>query len=140
MTKREMLKAVNEKVQTWVWDEYIAKFESKKDMAINALSVAGVMSIADIIRNYICDPAVLDDEEEIDSLFWNEGGVQEFYDFFFKYNYTVYDIVENWICGNDPSAEDILGLYSYGGQLEAVLDNISYLIKDIKRDEEQGGK
>lgn len=140
MTKREMLKAVDEKVQHWVWDEYIAEFKSKEDMANNALAVAGVRSIADMIHDYICDPAVLDDEEEIDDLFWKEGQLQEFYDFFFEYDCTVYDIVKNWICSNDPSAEDILGLYSRERQLNDVLDNISFLIRDIKRREGQGGK
>lgn len=140
MTKREMLEAVNEKVQAWLWNEYIAEFESKEDVAKHALFVAGVMTIADMIDAHICDPIILDDEEEIDNLFWKEGQLQELYDFFFKYNCTVHDIVENWLFGNDPSAEDLLGLYSWERQLNDVLDNISFLIRDIKRREGQGGK
>lgn len=133
MTKKEMLQEVDKKVQNWLWKEYIAGFDSAADAANSALHVAAVMAIANMIHDYVCDPVILDDEEEIDNLFWEEGKLQEFYDFFFKYDCTAYDIAENWIFSNEPSFNDVLGLYSYEAQLNAVLDNISYLIKDIEK-------
>lgn len=132
MTKQEMLKAVDEKVQHWVWEKYIPGFDSKKDMANSSLSVAAVMCMADMIHSYVCDPG---NEEIVDDLFCEEGSLQEFYDFFIKHDMTLDDIAKNWLMGDDLYLKDILGLYSWGSQLEDMLLDIHWLIKYTKRKE-----
>ena len=132
MTKKEMLQQVDEKVQDWLWDEYIPGFDSKEDMANNAVVLAAVMCMSDMIHNYICDPYTLDDEEEIDNLFWKDDSLQEFYDFFLKYNLTLRDIAETWLMGNDPETEDILGLHSWNRQLDDMLNDIHWLLEAQK--------
>lgn len=129
MTKKEMLQQVDEKVQDWLWNEYIPGFDSKEDMANNAVVLAAVMCVSDMIHNYICDPYTLDDEEEIDDLFWKDNSLQEFYDFFIKHNQTLSDIAESWLMGNAPDDEDVLGLRGWSSQLDDVLDNIHRLIE-----------
>lgn len=129
MTKKEMLQRVDEKVQDWLWNEYIPGFDSKEDMANNAVVLAAVMCVSDMIHNYICDPYTLDDEEEIDDLFWKDNSLQEFYDFFIKHNQTLSDIAESWLMGNAPDDEDVLGLRGWSSQLDDVLDNIHRLIE-----------
>lgn len=132
MTKQEMLKAVDEKVQHWVWEEYIAGFDSKKDMANSSLVVAAVMCMADMIHSYVCDP---NNEEIVDDLFYEDGSLQEFYDFFIKHNMTLYDIAERWVMSDEPYLEDILGLRGWGSQLEDMLLDIHWLLKYTKRKE-----
>lgn len=135
MTKKEMLKEVDKKVQNWLWKEYIPGFDSRKDMANNAIFFAAVTCMADMIHNYVCDPENLETEENIDSLFYERWSLQEFYDFFTKHNMTLNDIAEAWLRGDNPDNEDILGLRGWGSQLDDVLFNIHWLLKYIKRKE-----
>ena len=74
------------------------------------------------------------DEMDLEDVFLNVS-VDEFMDFFFKYDQTFVDVYNNWIDGDDPSSEDILSLRSYGEQTEDILNNIRFILDDIKRTE-----
>ena len=120
---------VNNYVQAWK-EEYISSFPSVQEMAYRSLEVAAVNSMADWLNSWLCDM----DEQDLEDTFHNIS-INEFMDFFFKYDQTFVDVYNSWIDGNDPSSEDILSLRSYGEQTEAILNNIRFILDDIKRTE-----
>ena len=74
------------------------------------------------------------DEQDLEDTFYNIS-IDEFTDFFLKHDQTFVDAYNNWIGGDDPSSEDILSLRSYGEQTEAILNEMRYILDDIKRNE-----
>ena len=123
------VKLVNSYVQDWK-KEYISSFSSVQEMAYRSLEVAAVNAMTDWLNDWICDM----DERDLEDTFHNVS-INEFMDFFFKYDQTFIDVYNNWIGGNDPSNEDILSLRSYGEQTEDILNNIRFILDDIKRNE-----
>lgn len=123
------VKLVNNYVQAWK-KEYISSFPSVQEMAFRALEVAAVNAMTDWLNDWICDM----DERDLEDVFLNVS-VDEFMDFFFKYDQTFVDVYNSWIEGNDPSSEDILSLRSYGEQTEAIFNNMRFILDDIKRTE-----
>lgn len=121
---------VNSYVQDWK-EEYISSFSSVHAMAYKALEVAAVNAMADWLNNWICDM----DEIDLEATFYNVS-VDEFVDFFLKYDQTFIDIYDSWVGGNDPSSEDILSLRSYGEQTEDILNEMRYILDDIKRNQD----
>lgn len=121
------VKLVNSYVQDWK-KEYISSFSSVQEMAFRALEVAAVSAMADWLNDWICDM----DEKDLEDTFCNVS-VDEFVDFFLKYNQTFIDIYDSWVGGNDPSSEDILSLRSYGEQTEDIFHEMRYILDDIKR-------
>ena len=125
----EKVKLVNNYVQHWK-EVYISSFPSVQNMAFRALEVAAVNAMTDWLNDWICDM----DEIDLEDVFLNVS-VNEFVDFFLKYDQTFVDVYNNWIGGADPSNEDILSLRSYGEQTEDILNNIRLILDDIKRTE-----
>lgn len=123
------VKLVNNYVQAWR-REYISSFPSVQEMAYKALEVAAVNAMTDWLNDWICDM----DERDLEDVFLNVS-VDEFVDFFLKYDQTFVDVYNSWIGGNDPSSEDILSLRSYGEQTEDIFREIRYILDDIKRNE-----
>lgn len=123
------VKLVNNYVQAWR-REYISSFPSVQEMAYKALEVAAVNAMADWLNDWICDM----DEKDLEDTFCNVS-VDEFVDFFLKYDQTFIDIYDSWVGGNDPSNEDILSLRSYGEQTEDIFHEMRYILDDIKRNE-----
>lgn len=123
------VKLVNSYVQDWK-KEYISSFPSVQEMAFRALEVAAVNAMADWLNDWICDM----DERDLEDVFLNVS-VDEFMDFFFKYDQTFIDVYNSWVCGNDPSSEDILSLRSYGEQTEDIFREMRYILDDIKRNQ-----
>lgn len=123
------VKLVNNYVQAWR-KEYISSFPSVQEMAYKALEVAAVNAMTDWLNDWICDM----DERDLEDVFLNVS-VDEFIDFFLKYDQTFVDVYNSWIGGNDPSSEDILSLRSYGEQTEDIFREIRYILDDIKRNE-----
>ena len=121
------VKLVNNYVQDWK-KEYISSFPSVQEMAFRALEVAAVNAMADWLNNWICDM----DERDLKDTFYNVS-VDEFVDFFLKYDQTFIDIYDSWVGGNDPSSEDILSLRSYSEQTEDIFREMRYILDDIKR-------
>ena len=121
------VKLINNYVQDWK-KEYISSFSSVQEMAFRALEVAAVNAMADWLNDWICDM----DERDLEDTFCNVS-VDEFVDFFLKYDKTFIDIYDNWVGGNDPSSEDILRLRSYGEQTEDIFREMRYILDDIKR-------
>lgn len=121
------VKLVNSYVQDWK-KEYISSFSSVQEMAFRALEVAAVSAMADWLNDWICDM----DEKDLEDTFCNVS-VDEFVDFFLKYDQTFIDIYNSWVGGNDPSSEDILSLRSYGEQTEDIFHEMRYILDDIKR-------
>lgn len=121
------VKLVNSYVQDWK-KEYISSFSSVQEMAFRALEVAAVSAMADWLNDWICDM----DEKDLEDTFCNVS-VDEFVDFFLKYDQTFIDIYDSWVGGNDPSSEDILSLRSYGEQTEDIFHEMRYILDDIKR-------
>lgn len=123
------VKLVNNYVQAWK-KEYISSFPSVQDMAFRALEVAAVNAMTDWLNDWICDM----DERDLEDVFCNVS-VGEFIDFFLKYDQTFVDVYNSWIGRSDPSNEDILCLHSYGEQTEDILNNIRFILDDIKGNE-----
>ena len=123
----ENVKLVNSYVQDWK-KEYISSFPSVQEMAYRALEVAAVNAMTDWLNDWICDMS----ERDLEDTFCNVS-VNEFVDFFLKYDKTFIDIYDSWVGGNDPSSEDTLSLRSYGEQTEGILNNIRFILDDIKR-------
>lgn len=123
------VKLVNSYVQGWK-KEYISSFPSVQEMAYKALEVAAVNAMTDWLNDWICDM----DERDLEDVFLNVS-VDEFMDFFFKYDQTFVDVYNSWICGNDPSSEDILSLRSYGEQTEDIFREMRYILDDIKKNQ-----
>lgn len=123
------VKLVNNYAQAWR-KEYISSFPSVQEMAYKALEVAAVNAMTDWLNDWICDM----DERDLEDVFLNVS-VDEFIDFFLKYDQTFVDGYNSWIGGNDPSSEDILSLRSYGEQTEDIFREIRYILDDIKRNE-----
>lgn len=123
------VKLVNSYVQDWK-RVYISSFPSVQKMAYRSLEVAAVNAMTDWLDNWICDM----DEEDLKDVFLNVS-VDEFMNFFFKYDQTFVDVYQSWIGGDDPSSEDILSLRSYGEQTEGILNEIRYILDDIKRNQ-----
>lgn len=123
------IELVNSYVQDWK-EEYISSFPSVQEMAYKALEVAAVNAMTDWLNDWICDM----DERDLEDVFLNVS-VDEFMDFFFKYGQTFVDVYNSWICGNDPSSEDILSLRSYGEQTEDIFREMRYILDDIKRNQ-----
>lgn len=121
------IELVNSYVQDWK-KEYISSFPSVQEMAFRALEVAAVSAMADWLNDWICDM----DEKDLEDTFCNVS-VDEFVDFFLKYDQTFIDIYDSWVGGNDPSSEDILSLRSYGEQTEDIFHEMRYILDDIKR-------
>lgn len=129
MDIKAKVKLVNTYMQHWK-EVYISSFPSVQNMAFRALEVAAVNAMTDWLNDWICDM----DERDLEDVFLNVS-VDEFMDFFFKYDQTFVDVYDSWIEGNDPPSEDILSLRSYGEQTEAILNNIRRILDDIKRTE-----
>ena len=125
----EKVKLVNSYVQHWK-EVYISSFPSVQNMAFRALEVAAVNAMTDWLNDWICDM----DERDLEDVFLNVS-VDEFIDFFLKYDQTFVDVYNSWIGGDDPSSEDILSLRSYGEQTEAIFNNMRFILDDIKRNE-----
>lgn len=123
------IELVNSYVQDWK-KKYISSFPSVQKMAYRSLEVAAVNAMTDWLDNWICDM----DERDLEDTFHNVS-INEFMDFFFKYDQTFIDVYNNWIGGSDPANEDILSLRSYGEQTEDILNNIRFILDDIKRNE-----
>lgn len=127
MTPLEKLEAVSAKVKDWVENTFLPSFKTKEEMYYNGIRVAAIGAMQDWLEEYLI-PTIKDDgEEALDSIFW-EVSVDEFYDFFFKYEKTLEDIEESWINSDDPFLEDILGLRSSGGQTEDILARMGYIL------------
>lgn len=120
---------VNSYVQGWK-KEYISSFPSVQEMAYRSLEVAAVNAMTDWLNDWICDM----DERDLKDVFLNVS-VDEFMDFFFKYDQTFVDVYNSWMSGDDPSSEDILSLRSYGEQTEDILNEMRYILDDIKRNQ-----
>ena len=129
MDIKAKVKIVDTYIQAWK-KVYISSFPSVREMAYRSLEVAAVNSMADWLQNWLCDM----DERDLEDTFRNVS-INEFMDFFFKYDQTFVDVYNSWIDGDDPSSEDILSLRSYGEQTEAILNNIRFILDDIKRTE-----
>lgn len=129
MDIKAKVKLVDTYIQDWM-EEYISSFPSVQEMAYKSLEVAAVNSMADWLHNWLCDM----DEQDLEDTF-HDVSINEFMDFFFKYDQSFVDVYNSWIDGEDPSNEDILSLRSYGEQTEAILNNIRFILDDIKRNE-----
>lgn len=123
------IELVNSYVQDWK-EEYISSFPSVHAMMYRALEVAAVNAMTDWLNDWIRDM----DERDLEDVFHNVS-VNEFMDFFFKYDQTFVDVYQNWISGDDPSSEDILSFRSYGEQTEGILNEMRYILDDIKRNQ-----
>lgn len=121
------VKLVNNYVQDWK-KEYISSFPSVQEMAYRSLEVAAVNAMADWLNDWICDM----DERDLEDTFYNVS-VDEFVDFFLKYDQTFIDIYNSWVGGSDPSSEDILNLRSYGEQTEDIFREMRYILDDIEK-------
>lgn len=121
----EKVKLVNNYVQGWK-EEYISSFPSVQEMAYRALEVAAVNAMTDWLNDWICDM----DERDLEDVFLNVS-VDEFVDFFFKYDQTFVDVYNSWMNEDDPSSEDILSLRSYGEQTEDILNEMRYILDNI---------
>ena len=121
------VKLINNYVQDWK-KEYISSFPSVQEMAFRALEVAAVNAMTDWLSDWICDMG----ERDLEDAFCNVS-VNEFVDFFLKYDKTFIDIYDSWVGGNDPSSEDILGLRSYGEQTVDILCEMRYILDDFKK-------
>ena len=129
MDIKAKVKVVDTYIQDWM-RKYISSFPSVQAIAYNSLEFAAVNSMVDWLQNWLYDM----DEQDLEDTFHNVS-INEFMDFFFKYDQTFVDVYNNWIDGDDPSNEDILSLRSYGEQTEAILNNIRFILDDIKRTE-----
>lgn len=129
MDIKAKVKVVDTYIQDWM-RKYISSFPSVQAIAYNSLEFAAVNSMVDWLQNWLYDM----DEQDLEDTFHNVS-INEFMDFFFKYDQTFVDVYNSWIEGNDPSNEDILSLRSYGEQTEAILNNIRFILDDIKRTE-----
>ena len=129
MDIKAKVKLVDTYVQDWM-EEYISSFPSVQAVAYKSLEFAVVNSMVDWLHDWLCDM----DEQDLEDTFHNIS-INEFMDFFFKYNQTFIDVYNSWISGDDPSSEDILSLRSYGEQTEDILNNIRFILDDIKRTE-----
>lgn len=129
MDIKAKVKVVDTYIQDWM-RKYISSFPSVQAIAYNSLEFAAVNSMVDWLQNWLYDM----DEQDLEDTFHNVS-INEFMDFFFKYDQTFVDVYNNWIDGDDPSNEDILSLRSYGEQTEAILNNIRFILDDIKRNE-----
>lgn len=127
MDIKAKVKVVDTYVQDWM-EEYISSFPSVQAVAYKSLEFATVNAMVDWLHNWLCDL----DEQDLEDAFHNIS-IDEFMDFFFKYNQTFVDVYNSWICGDEPSSEDILSLRSYGEQTEGILNNIRFILDDIKR-------
>ena len=123
------IELVNSYVQDWK-EEYISSFPSVHAMMYKALEVAAVNAMTDWLNDWIRDM----DERDLEDVFLNVS-VDEFMDFFFKYDQTFVDVYNSWVSGDDPSSEDILSLRSYGEQTEGILNEMRYILDDIKRNQ-----
>lgn len=123
------IELVNSYVQDWK-EEYISSFPSVHAMMYKALEVAAVNAMTNWLDDWIRDM----DERDLEDVFLNVS-VNEFMDFFFKYDQTFVDVYQNWVNRDDPSSEDILSLRSYGEQTEGILNEIRYILDDIKRNQ-----
>ena len=123
------IELVNSYVQDWK-EEYISSFPSVHAMMYKALEVAAVNAMTDWLNDWVRDM----DERDLEDIFLNVS-VDEFMDFFFKYDQTFVDVYNSWVSGDDPSSEDILSLRSYGEQTEGILNEIRYILDDIKRNQ-----
>lgn len=123
------IELVNSYVQDWK-EEYISSFPSVHAMMYRALEVAAVNAMTDWLNDWIRDM----DERDLEDVFLNVS-VDEFMDFFFKYDQTFVDVYNSWVSGDDPSSEDILSLRSYGEQTEDILREMRYILDDIKRNQ-----
>lgn len=121
------VKLINNYVQDWK-KEYISSFPSVQEMAYRSLEVAAVNAMADWLNDWICDMG----ERDLEDAFCNVS-VNEFVDFFVKYDKTFIDIYDSWVGGSDPSSEDIFGFRSYGEQTEDILREMRYILDDIKK-------
>lgn len=131
LTPLEKLEAVSAKVKDWVENTFLPSFKTKEEMYRAGVRVAAVAAMQNWLDEYLI-PTIRDDKEEaLESIFWTVS-VDEFYDFFFKYEKTLEDIEESWILGNDPAAEDILSLESYFRQTEDILTEMRYILDDLK--------
>lgn len=131
MTPLEKLEAVSAKVQDWVKNTFLPSFKTKEEMYYNGIRVAAIAAMQDWLEEYLIPTIKIDGEEALDSIFWKVS-LDEFYDFFFKYEKTLEDIEKSWILGNDPAAEDILSLDSYSRQTEDILAEMRYILDDLK--------
>ena len=123
------IELVNSYVQDWK-KEYISSFPSVQAVAYKSLEFAAVNSMVDWLNDWLCDM----DEQDLEDTFHNVS-INEFMDFFFKYDQTFVDVYNSWIDGDDPSSEDILSLRSYGEQTEDILNNIRFILDYIKSTE-----
>lgn len=131
LTPLEKLEAVSAKVKDWVENTFLPSFKTKEEMYRAGLRIAAVAAMQNWLDVYLIPTIEDDGGEALESIFWTVS-VDEFYDFFFKYEKTLEDIEESWICGNDPSAEDILSLDSYFRQTEDILTEMRYILDDLK--------
>lgn len=131
MTPLEKLEAVSAKVKDWVENTFLPSFKTKEEMYRASLRVAAVAAMQNWLDVYLIPTIEDDGGEALESIFWTVS-VDEFYDFFFKYEKTLEDIEESWICGNDPAAEDILSLENYFRQTEDILTEMRYILDDLK--------
>lgn len=131
MTPLEKLEAVSAKVKDWVENTFLPSFKTKEEMYRAGLRVAAVAAMQNWLDVYLIPTIEDDGGEALESIFW-EVSVDEFYDFFFKYEKTLEDIEESWICGNDPAAEDILSLENYFRQTEDIFTEMRYILDDLK--------
>ena len=126
MDIKAKVKIVDTYIQAWK-KVYISSFPSVREMAYRSLEVAAVNSMADWLNDWICDM----DERDLEDTFHNIS-INEFMDFFFKYDQTFIDVYNSWIGGNDPSSEDILSLRSYGEQTEGILNEMRYILNEMR--------
>lgn len=123
----EKVKLINIYVQDWK-KGYISSFPSVQEMAHRSLEVAAVNAMTNWLNDWICDM----DERDLKDAFCNVS-VNEFVDFFLKYDKTFIDIYDSWICGSEPANADILNLRSYDEQTVDILYEMRYILDDIKR-------
>lgn len=131
MTPLEKLEAVSAKVQDWVENTFLPSFKTKEEMYYNGIRVAAIAAMQDWLEEYLIPTVKIDGEEALDSIFWNVS-IDEFYDFFFKYEKTLEDIEESWINSDALFLEDILGLRSSDVQTEDILTRMGYILDDLK--------
>ena len=129
MDIKAKVKLIDTYTQDWM-KEYISSFPSVQAVAYKSLEFAAVNSMVDWLQNWLCDM----DEQDLEDTFHNVS-INEFMDFFFKYDQTFVDVYNSWIDGDDPSSEDILSLRSYGEQTEDILNNIRFILDYIKSTE-----
>lgn len=131
LTPLKKLEAVSAKVKDWVENTFLPSFKTKEEMYRAGVRVAAVAAMQNWLDVYLI-PTIKDDGEKALEDIFCEVSVDEFYDFFFKYEKTLKDIEESWIWGNEPAAEDILSLESYYKQTEDILAEMRYILDDLK--------